>query len=67
MPDVEAEFSVTGATGKTGMPTAFGLLQKGYPVRALVRKTDPRAERLRDSGAEIVVGSLESYRDLELA
>lgn len=49
---------VTGATGKTGMPTAFGLLEKGYPVRALVRNIGPRAERLRDSGAEIVVGSL---------
>jgi NAD(P)H dehydrogenase (quinone) len=58
---------VTGATGKTGMPTALGLLEKGHPVRALVRSIGPRAERLRDSGAEIVVGSLESYRDLEVA
>lgn len=58
---------VTGATGKTGMPTALGLLEQGYPVRALVRNIGPRTERLRDRGAEIVVGSLESYRDLEVA
>jgi len=58
---------VTGATGKTGVPTTLGLLAKGFPVRALVRKADLRAERLRDGGAEIVVGSLESYGDLERA
>ena len=37
---------VTGATGKTGAPTALGLLKRGYPVRALVRQSDERAERL---------------------
>jgi NAD(P)H dehydrogenase (quinone) len=58
---------VTGATGKTGMPTALFLLQKGFPVRALVRRQDARATRLRDAGAEIVVGSLENFRDLERA
>ena len=51
---------VTGATGKTGVSTTLGLLEKGFPVRALVRKIDARAERLRAGGAEIVVGSLES-------
>jgi len=58
---------VTGATGKTGMPTALGLLEKGFPVRALVRSLDARATRLRDVGAELVVGSLESFPDLEAA
>jgi uncharacterized protein YbjT (DUF2867 family) len=58
---------VTGATGKTGVPTTLGLLAKGFPVRVLVHKADPRAERLRDRGAEIVVGSLESYGDIENA
>jgi NAD(P)H dehydrogenase (quinone) len=58
---------VTGATGKTGVPTTLGLLHRGYPVRALVRNADPRSERLRECGAEIVVGSLESYSDLETA
>jgi len=58
---------VTGATGKTGVSTTLGLLEKGFPARALVRKIDARAERLRAGGAEILVGSLESYRDLEVA
>jgi len=55
---------VTGATGKTGGPTALELLKKGFAVRAFVRKIDVRAERLRQAGAEIEVGSLEDYRDL---
>jgi uncharacterized protein YbjT (DUF2867 family) len=58
---------VTGATGKTGGPTVLGLLTKGFPVRAMVRALDTRARRLVDHGAEVVVGSLESYRDLETA
>jgi NAD(P)H dehydrogenase (quinone) len=56
---------VTGATGKTGLPTALGLLEKGFPVRALVKTVDARAERLRAAGAEITCGSLENFRDLE--
>jgi uncharacterized protein YbjT (DUF2867 family) len=56
---------VTAAAGKTGAPTALGLLEKGYPVRALVRQVDGRAEQLRRAGAEIVVGSLEDFRDLK--
>src|ERR1700694_4500091 len=56
---------VTGATGKTGIPTVLGLLEKGFPVRALARRIDARSERLRAAGAEIFIGSLESYRDLE--
>jgi NAD(P)H dehydrogenase (quinone) len=39
---------VTGATGKTGGPTVLGLLAKGFPVRAMVRASDPRARRLAD-------------------
>jgi NAD(P)H dehydrogenase (quinone) len=58
---------VTGATGKTGSPTTLGLLERGYPVRALVRQFDERAERLRQAGAEITVGSLEDFRDLTRA
>src|SRR3984893_39867 len=58
---------VTGATGKTGTPTVFGLLAKGFAVRAMVRVRDARAKRLADQGAEIVVGSLESFRDLTVA
>ncbi len=49
---------VTAASGKTGSATAMQLLEKGYPVRALVRSADSRSERLRQHGAEIVTGDL---------
>ena len=52
---------VTGAAGDLG---AIGrnlttmLLDKGHPVRALVRREDERAEALRQLGAEVVQGDL---------
>ena len=58
---------VTGATGKTGSATIAQLVAKGYPVRALVRRTDARSEGLRKLGAEIVIGSLEDMTDLRAA
>jgi NAD(P)H dehydrogenase (quinone) len=58
---------VTGAAGKTGAPTALGLLGRGFPVRAFVRRADARAERLRQAGADVLVGSLEDFRDLRRA
>ena len=47
---------VTGATGKTGAPVVQQLIQRGFPVRALVRSLDDRAARLEQLGAEVVVG-----------
>lgn len=58
---------VTGAAGKTGTPTTQQLLALGYPVRALVRDKDPRSERLKALGAEVVEGSLEDFSDLRKA
>ncbi len=58
---------VTGATGKTGNATIDQLIAIGYPVRALVRRADARSERLRKSGVEIAVGSLEDMTDLAAA
>src|SRR5262245_21240065 len=52
---------VTGAAGRVG---AVGrtvtelLLKQGKTVRALVRTEDPRAQALRERGAEVVVGDL---------
>ncbi|GLS36291.1 NmrA family transcriptional regulator [Mesorhizobium tianshanense] len=52
---------VTGAAGDIGAigrhVTAM-LLAKGHKVRALVRREDERAERLRQLGAEVVQGDL---------
>lgn len=53
---------VTGATGKTGAPVVEQLLEQDYPVRAFVRKIDDRSQRLRDLGAEVVVGD---FHDLD--
>ncbi len=58
---------VTAAAGHTGAPTVLQLLEKGYPVRALVRRLDRRAEKLRAAGAEVVVGSLADPADVERA
>lgn len=48
------KFLVTGATGETGRYTVKELLERGHDVRALVRKEDERAERLRRAGAEVL-------------
>ena len=49
---------VTGATGKTGGAVVTQLLAKGFPVRAVVRALDGRAEALRSAGAEVAVADL---------
>lgn len=46
---------VTGATGKTGSAVARQLLAQGWPVRAVVRRTDARSALLAKAGAEIAV------------
>ena len=51
---------VTGAAGQLGAVgrTVTGLLlERGLPVRAMVRREDDRAA-LRAAGAEVVVGDL---------
>ena len=52
---------VTGAAGQLGAVgrTVTGLLlERGLPVRAMVRREDERAAALRAAGAEVVVGDL---------
>ena len=52
---------VTGAAGQLGSigRTVTGLLlDRGFPVRAMVRREDDRAASLRAAGAEVVVGDL---------
>src|SRR5437870_478364 len=52
---------VTGAAGQLGAVgrTVCGLLlDRGLPVRAMVRREDERAAALRAAGAEVVVGNL---------
>jgi uncharacterized protein YbjT (DUF2867 family) len=52
---------VTGAAGQfgaVGRTVTHLLLDRGLPVRALVRREDGRADALRAAGAEVVVGDL---------
>jgi uncharacterized protein YbjT (DUF2867 family) len=58
---------VTSAAGKTGSSTTLQLLQKGYPVRAMVRQKDSRAKLLSKAGAEIFVGDMHDIRSLREA
>ena len=58
---------VTGAAGQLGAVgrTVTGLLlDRGLPVRAMVRREDDRAAALRAAGAEVVVGDLLEPADL---
>ena len=49
---------VTGATGGTGAAVVAELLHLGYPVRALVHRTDDRSKTLAQRGVDVVVGDL---------
>jgi NAD(P)H dehydrogenase (quinone) len=58
---------VTAAAGKTGIATTLQLLEKHYPVRAMVHRNDARSRGLAAAGAEVIVGSLEDWVDLASA
>jgi NAD(P)H dehydrogenase (quinone) len=52
---------ITGAAGQlgaVGRTVTSLLLERGLPVRAMVRREDERAAALRAAGAEVVVGDL---------
>ena len=58
---------VTTANGDTGRPMVDYLLGRGLTVRALVRTDDARVQRLRDMGAEVVIGDLLVLADVRAA
>ena len=61
---------VTGAAGRlggVGGTIVEMLRQRGLPVRALVHREDERAEALRATGAEVVVGDLTRAGDMARA
>lgn len=58
---------IAGAAGSTGRVAAAQLLLQGFPVRALVRRQDARAEKLQSLGAEVVVADLLDFRAVQRA
>ena len=58
---------VTAAAGRTGSTAVLESLKNGFPVRALVRQRDARAEALERAGAELVIGDLFDFRDVRHA
>ncbi|MFI5977795.1 NAD(P)H-binding protein [Streptomyces sp. NPDC051452] len=53
-----------GSVGAVGRTVVQGLRRRGFQVRALVRQDDDRAQALRATGAEVVVGDLTCARDV---
>ncbi|MGW7045541.1 NmrA family NAD(P)-binding protein [Streptomyces avermitilis] len=53
-----------GGVGSVGRSVVEGLRQRGLPVRAMVRRDDERAQALRATGAEVVVGDLTRAGDV---
>jgi len=53
-----------GLQGKTGRHVAELLLARKVPVRAFVRRIDERSDRLKQLGAEIVVGDFLDVRSV---
>lgn len=58
---------VTAAAGKTGAAVTRQLLDKGFPVNALVHRKDHRSEALAKAGAKIFVGDFVEPDDLKRA
>lgn len=61
---------VTGASGRVGSVGRFVTKQlrlRGFPVRAMVRRDDDRAQALRSIGAEVFVGDLTEPGDVARA
>ncbi|WP_338550061.1 NmrA family NAD(P)-binding protein [Roseovarius phycicola] len=63
----KAKILVTSAAGKTGLPLVQQLCERGFPVRAMVRREDARARVMRDMGAEVMVGNIFDMADVQRA
>jgi NAD(P)H dehydrogenase (quinone) len=64
---VEDLILVASASGKTGLTTVEALRERGIRVRALVRRIDERADRLKALGADVIQGDLLDFHDVTSA
>lgn len=62
-----AKILVTAAAGRTGLHVVSQLIEKGYSVRAMVRRFDEKSQRLANLGAEVVVGDFLNLKSLRAA
>lgn len=68
MADRAGPVLVIGATGQQGGAAARALLERGWPVRALVRDPGkPAARRLHEAGASLVTGDLDDPESVRAA
>jgi NAD(P)H dehydrogenase (quinone) len=58
---------ITGATGATGGYTVDTLSKSDVPIRAMVRKDDDHAAKLRAAGVEVVFGDLLDFESVRSA
>src|ERR1700753_4408077 len=64
------KYLVTGAgggVGGVGRMVVDDLLADGHPVRAMVHREDARAEALRETGAQVIIGDLNNRVDVAIA
>jgi len=62
---MNSKILITGSTGKTGQEVVKRLLAAGREVRALIRKEDDRSEKLKNQGAELVIGDTTDVRSVK--
>lgn len=63
----KVKYLVTTATGNTGFHVASQLLDKGCDVRVMSRTKNDVIERLEERGAEVALGSITNYSELQQA
>ncbi|KAJ3099969.1 hypothetical protein HDU97_002641 [Phlyctochytrium planicorne] len=57
-PSSKSLILITGATGKIGYEVVLDCVDRKLPVRVLLRKDGPLANRFRKMGVEVVIGDL---------
>ena len=62
--EIKMKILITGITGRIGANVAAGLCAEGHDIRGLVWPKDPRVEKLKTLGIELIEGSLTDAADV---